>query len=196
MRMIMRGTLAVAALLSYGSLDVAAQDAPRVRGPEMRGGAGVESVMSMRERLELTDEQIARLDGLRAEAVQERNELRSAMEEMRSQLRAGQIRRSEFMAFLEERGDQRAGRLEARREATEGILLPEQREALEQIRAESRAFQRGQRSGRRQAGMRGRVRDDSGRAFRRGPRAGADDFRRELRRQRGTGVREGLPGSS
>lgn len=186
--------MALAVLLTLGSLDVEAQDGRRERGPGMRQDAGVESIMSMRERLELTDDQIAQLDVIRAEDVAERNALQADVGEMRSRLRAGEIRRSEMMAFMEDRRDGREGVAEARRARVDGILQPEQRASLEQIRAESRAFRQGQRSGRRQAGMRGRGAGDSDRSFQRGPRGGDRAFRGGERSRRPGG--EGAPGGS
>ncbi len=186
--------MALAVLLTLGGLDVEAQDGRRERGPRMRQDAGVESIMSMRERLELTDDQIAQLDVIRAEGVAERSALQADMGEMRSRLRAGEIRQSEMMAFMEDRRDGREGVAEARRERVDGILQPEQRASLEQIRAESRAFRQGQRSGRRQAGMRGRGAGDLQRAFQRGPRGGSRAFRGGERTRRPGG--EGVPGGS
>ena len=56
--------LALFTALLVGAVEVQGQDEDRRRGP--RGGIDVESVMSMRDRLELDDEQIGQLEtGLR-----------------------------------------------------------------------------------------------------------------------------------
>ena len=192
-----RAVMAAAVLMASSGLELTAQEGPpRERGPRVRGDVGVESIMSMRERLELKDDQVAQLDAIRAENVAERNAFRSEMTEMQSRLRAGQIRRSEIMAFMEERQDGRVGVAEARRDRIDGILEPEQRASLEQLRAESRAFQRGRQSGRREAGMAGRGPGDSERGFRRGPRGGDGALRPDGRRPRPRGGNDGASGGS
>lgn len=145
----------------------------------------IEAVMSMRERLALTDDQISRLDGLRAESVERRNADRAEMAEMQSRLSAGQIQRSEMMAFIEDRraamGDRRADH----RASLEGVLDAEQLETLQDIGSRSRSF-RGGRAGAR-AGR------DRVRSLRAGVRAGRGSFRgsRGMRGARGAGIRSG-----
>jgi len=142
------GLLALGVVTALAAGDVAAQDNARPeRGPAMRG-PGVERIMALRERLELTDDQIATLDGIRADMVERRSATRAESDELRSQVRAGQARRSDVMAFMEERSDAREGEAEAMREQIEAVLEPAQIEELEQVRAEARSFQRGRRSAR------------------------------------------------
>ena len=147
------GALALIILSTLAVQDVAAQESQdRRRG--MRGPA-VESIMSMRERLELTDDQISALDQIRAERVRERSELQAEMSEMRSLLQAGQIRQSEMMAFLEERRDAAEDVSEARRAEVESVLNETQIEMLDDLRTRSRAFARGRASARGGRGVRG-----------------------------------------
>ena len=92
----MKGTvsaLALSALTLVGAADISAQDGTESeRGRRgMRRSVNAEAVMSMREHLELTEGQIAQLDVIRAEDVTRRNAMRSELEEVRSQLQAGQI---------------------------------------------------------------------------------------------------------
>ncbi len=145
--------LALATALSTGEL-TAQERGRRADGPAMRGSS-IERVMALRDRLELTEAQIATLDGIRAEEVRRRSELRAELEEMRSRVQAGQARRSEMMALMEDRRDAREAEVASLRERLEAVLEPGQLEELEQIRSEARAFERGRRAGR--AGMRGRV---------------------------------------
>jgi hypothetical protein len=94
----------------------------------------VESIMQARERLELTDDQNETLDNIRREAVQERTAQMAQMEELRSQLDAGQIRQSEMMAFMEELQDARQGVAEQRRERIESALTESQLEMVQATR--------------------------------------------------------------
>ena len=180
------GFIALTALTMIGATHIAAQE--EVESPErraLRRGPSVERIMSMRERLGLTEEQIAQLDQIRAELVQERSAEMAGMAEMRSRLEAGQIRRSEMMAYLEERRDASRGQLEERRTRIEGLLTESQRESVSQMGDRARAFARGQARGRRgqgvrpgrgwdrgERGIRGRRPGGEGRGFRRGPRGG------------------------
>jgi hypothetical protein len=94
----------------------------------------VEAIMSARARLELTEQQVERLDAVRREAVAQRNADAAQIAELRSQLEAGQIRRSELMAAQEDLRDARQARAEQRRASIDAILTDEQREAVQQMR--------------------------------------------------------------
>jgi hypothetical protein len=124
MRKVTGGIVALGALAVMGATEVAGQQ--------------VEAIMRARERLELTEAQVESLDALRREAVLDRTAEMAELQEMRSQLEAGQIQRSELMAFMEER---RAGRQEAverQRERVEAILSEDQLETLQQMRQRQR----------------------------------------------------------
>jgi Spy/CpxP family protein refolding chaperone len=160
-----------------------AQEAPSDRRGRDLKPLDVEAIMSAREGLELTEEQVAALDAVRAEEVARRNTERAEVEEMRSRLRAGMIPRSEMMAFMEDRQATRQESGSDRQQRIDGILTPDQRTGLEQMRAERRAFERGRRAGRSGAraarGSRGFERGWN-RGIRRGP--GSDrGFDRERR---------------
>lgn len=155
------GWIVLGALMAFGAPDIAAQQDEMQAQPRMRGPS-VEAIMRMRDRLELTEEQIASLDEIRREIVEQRNAERAALAEMRSRLAAGQIRRSELMAFMEERQDANQGVAEERRARIEGVLTETQLEALQEMRSRARAFARGrasvrggERPGFRRPGMRG-----------------------------------------
>jgi Spy/CpxP family protein refolding chaperone len=184
------GILAFSALVLFGASEANAQDDMRRQGRSFQRGADYETVMSLRERLELTDEQVASLDALRRGSVERRNVDRAEMEEMRSQLRAGQIRQSEMMAFLENRRDAAVDRTEDRRASLEGVLNETQLEALDNVRRRAGVAAR--------RGARG-IRNDRGSArgqgFRnsRGPRSGRGQGFRGERGPRG-GQGEGFRG--
>lgn len=146
------GLLALSALILVGANDIRAQDVTADRRPGMRRAANVEMIMSMRDRLELTDEQVAAMEEIRRESVALRNDRRAAIEEMRSRLRAGQIRRSELMALMEDLRAEAPDLAEQRRARIEGILDEAQLEALGEMRARGRAFMRGRASARRGPG--------------------------------------------
>lgn len=203
MRLRKSGILAFSALVVFGASEANAQDDMRRRGQGFQRGAEYETVMSLRERLELTDGQIASLDALRRESVERRNVDRAEMEEMRSQLRAGQIRQSEMMAFLEDRRDATVDRTEDRRASLEGVLNETQLEAVDNLRTRAgvaaRRGARGIRNDRRTARGQGfrnsrGPRGGQGQGFRgeRGPRGGQGQGFRGPRRPGGEG--EGSPG--
>jgi hypothetical protein len=136
MRRVTGGLLALTALVAVGVNDISGQQQGRRRGAETRPSQGVEAIMQMRERLALTDEQIASLDAVRGEAVQRRSSNAAEMAELRSQLSAGQIQRSDMMAFMEDQ-----------REAS--VLSEEQQASMQKLRTRARSFARGRASARR-----------------------------------------------
>ncbi|MEQ1855033.1 MAG: Spy/CpxP family protein refolding chaperone [Longimicrobiales bacterium] len=97
-------------------------------------GQGVEAIMSARETLELSADQIQRLDAIRREIVAQRSAEMAEMAELRSQLAAGQVRRSEVIAAQEDRQAAAEGRAEERRTRIDAVLTEEQRTAVDQMR--------------------------------------------------------------
>jgi hypothetical protein len=188
MRITKGGLLALGALMLIGANDLEAQaQTGDATTAALRRGIDVETIMSLRERLALTEDQITTLDAIRREAVERRSAQMAEMAEMRSRLRAGQIRPSEMMAFAEELRDANEGVGEARRERIAGVLDETQLEALQTLRV------RGTARGR--AGMRGQRgsafgpdggRGVPGRGFR-GERRRGDGFGRGFRGARGPG---------
>ena len=96
-----------------GVADLSAQRSPEGRGPGSHRGPGVEMILSARDRLGLTEDQVAELSDLREQMVALRTTHRTAMEQMRSS------------------GDQMRG---AVRERVEAILSEDQMVRLDQIR--------------------------------------------------------------
>lgn len=174
-------TLVLTAVLTLGVGDAAAQDEERRRGP--RGVIDVEGIMSMRERLELDDAQIGQLEVWRGERLAQLSEERARMDDMRSRMRAGQIERSEMMAYMQERRDALLGsRNNDSRARLEGILNERQLQTFDGIVRERRAFARGRAS----AGRGGRPGMRGGRPGMRGSGPGM--------RPGGPGMRGGRPG--
>jgi len=173
MKQIRAGLIAAGALVAtLGAADLTAQANAADGRMAMRGtrgaGNGVEQVMSLRERLELSEDQISRLDEIRRAMVSQRTAAQADMAEMRSQLQAGQIRQSEMMAFLEERRDAASATRPDVRAQIEEILDEAQLESLEELQGQRRAFLRGQATARARGGraLRGQTRGDDQRGAR------------------------------
>lgn len=130
---IMGGIVALSALSILGTTDVAAQN--------------VEAIMRAQERLELTEDQLASLDAIRQQAVQERTAAMAEREEMRSRLDAGLVERSEVMALAERQRDARQATAEQRRERIDAVLTDSQREQLQEMRSRQNRMARGARPG-------------------------------------------------
>lgn len=173
----------IAAGAMIGIAPIQAQDANADQTDTRREAArlpSVETVMSLRERLSLTDDQVARLESIRAETVERRSAEQAEMAEMRSLLAAGQIQRSEMMAFMEDR-QAASGDLRAEHRARLGGVLDEaQLETLQEAGRRGRSVSRGR------AGIRG-ARDGvrRGRASVRGGRQGVRRGQQSLRGGRG-----------
>ena len=182
MKMMTGGFLVLATLFATGMTDLTAQQARRgsqVRGTQGWQQGGVESIMRLRERLELTEDQVDQLDAIRRENVQRRTAEMVAMTEVQSQYAAGLIRRSDVMAAMEEREEAKRGRDGQQRDRLESILTEGQQESLNRIRRRERAS-----AGGRARGVRGRG-GTSGFRSDRGGWQGRDYFRRDRRGRRG-----------
>ncbi len=153
--------IALLALAVLSSAPLAAQPGRH----RARAGATPETAMRLREQLQLTDDQLARLRAFREEDVATRRNIMNSQLELRSRFRAGEITPD---AFREEvRAQREAIRLRntERGDRVGGVLTDTQRGQLNQLR-EQRArqqFHRGQAGGRG-----GRMSPQAGR----GPRAG------------------------
>ena len=200
MRTTTGGLLLLAALLATGSLEVSAQQGRGMRGGQaMRGADGVEGIMRMRDRLELTDEQLGQLDAIRAENVQRRTAEMVEMTEVQSRYAAGQIERSDVMAAMEGRRDAMRGTSDADRNRIEAILTEAQLENLGELRSRGRAFSNGRASGMSGRSGRSGFRNQRGGQNRGGFRGGRDGNRDQAfgNSRRGSGrwnSRSGNPG--
>ncbi len=117
-----------------------------VLSAEDAAAQGVERIMQAREELALTEDQVARLDAIRREIVAQRSAEGAEMAELRSQLAAGQIRRSQFIAAQEDRAAAAEGRVEERQARIDAVLTEVQRTQVEQMRARAERV-RGRRQG-------------------------------------------------
>lgn len=174
MKTIFGGAFLLAVTLAAPVSDLAAQQG-RASGP-----GGAEALLRMRERLELTEEQVARLDVLREERVARRAQETAELSELRSSLRAGTIERAEAMERMRTLRESRVGRSAQDRESLESVLDEGQRATLDQLRAQRRAFEAGRRVGMRDRGRGARApggvrRDGPSRAPRPGIRAPRGD---------------------
>lgn len=141
-------------------------------GPPADAGApGVEGIMRMRDRLELTETQVQQLEQIRREAVERRNAHRSQMDELRSRVRAGEADAAELQEQMEAHRAMSQEMRQAQRERVDAILTEDQRSQLQQMRDRAQAFMMGRRSalrgGRqgmdgRRPGMRPGMRGDRG----------------------------------
>lgn len=189
------GAALMAAVLTLVPAQVDAQMGPRgQRGIEgSRARPGVESVLQMRDQLELTQAQVDQLENVRQAVVQHRASRVALMEELRSQRAAAPRDPEARMAQVEEfRAQAEARRAEAQafsegiRNQVTSILTDDQNAQLEQVVARARAYQRGRADGMRgqRAGVRGQQ------AGMRGQRAGARGQQAGMRGQR-AGARGG-----
>jgi len=190
MKVMTGGAIVLSVLMATAASDIQAQDASvdsvNRRGRRI-GGQGIEMIMSMRERLELTEDQLASLEEMRRGSVETRNARAAEMAEMRSQLQAGQIRRSDMMAFMEDRRDAAGDVAAEHRQRIEGILTEAQ---IETLQAASRRGQRAVRGGQRvrgAAGWQGRAGFRNGRGQARAWRQGQMRHQRGIRGARGSG---------
>ena len=172
MKRMTSGVLALATVLATGAVDLMAQQGPggrRGQGMNSRRG-GVEAIMRMGDRLELTDDQVGSLDALRQFTVQSQNDEFAVRNQLQSQLQAGQIDRSEFNDAMSAQREANRDLAEQQRADVEAILTEEQIESLRESRGRARAFARGRASMRGgQRGIRGN-RNRGGQGF--GPGAG------------------------
>ncbi len=205
------GTLVLAMLLGVGALELNAQQNRGIRrAPNLRQGnvqqfrgpgvfgkpgfnrappSGPEQVMRMRDRLQLTDEQINQLDDIRRENVQRRTTAMAEMAELKSQATAGQINRSDVMSRLKARREEDQA-MSKPGERVMSILTDQQREVLGETKMRSLRARSGNARGMRgrgsPAGFRGPKGGRSGRPSMRGGRGGTRGPRGPGTDQRGS----------
>ena len=161
-----------------------------------RGGmrsAGAENLLRIRERLELSDEQIAQLQEIRGSALEQRKARAVELLDVQSRWRAGELERDEWRELMAQRRETNREQSALHREQISVILTNEQRERVASLRPQRAGSERGLRGGRfrngpgavrgfrgrdssrRFVGPRGearfggRLRAGPGRRFRRGP---------------------------
>ncbi len=161
MRRLMSGAVILAAALALGPLQLDAQQGRRGGGnaapPQapgrmmraggmMRGGAGVEGIMRMRDRLKLTDSQFKRLDAIRSDIVQRRIQHQARAEELRSRMMAGEATRGTFVDSMTAWRKAGAEVRQQDRQRVESILTDAQKDTLQTLMQRRRAFAAGRAS--------------------------------------------------
>ena len=155
--------------------------------------AGVENLLRMRERLELTDGQVTQLEELRVAGLELRKTRMADMMDLQSRRQAGDIEREEWRDLMAERRGANRTQSAQQREQITAILTVEQRDQITSLRSQRAATRRSARAGSFRNGpraargfrghqrsrgfveprsggrFRGSVRDGRGRWFRRGP---------------------------
>lgn len=163
-----RAKVMVAVVAGAGLLaaPLAAQRAPRAQGPGGDGaragfvgprGAGVEALLRQREALELTDQQVARLNTLRLEHLQAAQTDQAERLRIRSDVAAGERTAAEAREALHEARDRAHERRDALRVELQGLLTEAQQTRLQELRQQRRAERADGRRGER--GDRPRLRD-------------------------------------
>ena len=166
----MTGGVALAAtVMVLMPLQAEAQRGARGQGQMMNRQAqpGVEHIMRLRDRLELSENQINQLDAVRRDMVQFRSGHQAAAAELRSQVMAGQIEADAAREQTQARREGGEAFHEDVKARLESILTEDQRDELGDIAAQARAFQRGRASAQR-GGQRGFRRDQGARGGHRG----------------------------
>ena len=183
-----RWTGMVITALAIAPLALSGQAGPR-RGPAQGRDAtrgSVEQVMRMRDRLALSEQQVAELDQIRQELVAERAERQARIAELRSRTLAGQADGEELREAMQAEREALGAQRESQRERVLAVLDEAQRDSLEQLGARARAFRMG-----RESGLRGRGPERPGL---RGGRPGMQRQRFPGMRPGGFGPRPGLRG--
>jgi hypothetical protein len=149
-------TRAVLLTLALASLTTTAVTAQARRG-DRPPRAGVEDLLRLRTQLELTQEQVTRLQAIREQRLAERIATATEMMRLRSRLNAGEITREEFREHLRTRRDAARARMqEGTRERPAELLTDAQRAKLQEFRREVRRERVLEMRSRREAVMRER----------------------------------------
>ena len=115
------------------------------RGDSLRG-PGVEGVLRLKEQLALTADQVKRLDAIREDVVKQRTAHMAQMEELRSKLRAGEIKPEDLRNTMQAQRDATAQVRKQQLDRVRAVLNDTQKQKLEDLQARARAFQMGRRS--------------------------------------------------
>lgn len=178
------GAVLMAAVMAFAPIQVEAQRGARGQRGMMGRSAqpGVEQIMRLRERLELSESQLGQLDAIRSEVVQHRASQQAEMAELRSQVMAGQIEAAAARDQFEGRREAGEAFADDLRSRVESVLTDAQKETIQEAAGRARAFERGRASVQR-GGQRGYR---SGRGAQRGrSRQRATGHRGDFQRMRG-----------
>lgn len=158
----MRRTVLLAmALTTLAPVAAAAQAGPGPRRMVPRAAERPEDLLRLRAHLELTRDQVTRLQAMREEALAARIAVTTEMMRLRSRLHAGEVTREEVRRQMESRRDSMRTRLQdPERARARDVLTDAQREKLSEFRRELvRERGRLEMRARREAMTRDRLRD-------------------------------------
>jgi len=130
-------------------------------------GPGAEGVLRLKTQLALTEDQVKRLDQIREEVVKQRTAHMAQMMELRSKVRAGEMKPEDMRKAMEAQRDATAQARTQRLQRVRAVLNDTQEQKIEQMQARARAFMMGRRSAMRRGWM-GRM--GGGRGWMRGGR--------------------------
>jgi hypothetical protein len=148
----------LAAAMALTPLRMTAQQGRMGRGMGMRmglmaparadslRGPGPEGVLRLKDRLSLTDDQVKRLDQIRADAVKQRTQHMAQMQELRSKVMAGELKPEDARKQLQAQRDATAQWREQQGQRVRGVLNDTQKQKIADMRARARAFAMGRRS--------------------------------------------------
>ena len=148
MKRTMGGAALLAAAVALAPMPVDAQVGPRAQRGVIasEGGPGVEMILRQRERLELTEDQVKRLDQIRQELVAQRTAHQAEMAELSSKVRAGQMEASALREQVQARQEAAQQIRTQNRERVDAILTDAQKDQLQSWGDVARGFRMGQRS--------------------------------------------------
>lgn len=129
--------------VSKGSAQRPGRGGPAWDSPGPRGGGVVERVLSMRDELELTEDQVARLDRLRMDALTRSAEMASRLMRLRSDFRAGEISAEAFREGVAQQREEARSGWQERRGEVEEVLTQEQLDQLADMGRMGRRMRRG-----------------------------------------------------
>ena len=173
-----RLTLCALTAVLFAALPLVAAEGQRGRSRAQREPrpVGVEQLLRARERLELTEAQIVRLQEFRREDVGRRQANSNEMLELRSRLEVGDATREEMREWMDGRREALQSQRDQQQERVNALLTEDQRQRINTLRSQRGRAGRGMQRG----GTRG------GRSAARGSRGRGSD-RRSFRGQRGRG---------
>ena len=145
MKRMLGGAALVAAVVALAPVQADAQRGPQGQRGMMNQQArpGVERLMQMQERLELSQSQIDELDVIRQLVVQHQTSRQAEVAELRSQVMSGQLDRDAMRESAETRRNASEAFSDDVRTRIEAILTDAQKEELGDMMGRARAFRNG-----------------------------------------------------
>lgn len=126
-------------LVAFGAAPLAAQQTtPPTQNPDQQGvPASAEMILGLRQRLNLTQDQVNQLETLRKQQLAQRETLLRERMDLMSQFRAGDLNRDTLRQRLMARRDAQRQTIQKDRDRIGQILQPQQRDQLMQLRRQA-----------------------------------------------------------